>query len=216
MAAVPRTFSRTERTLAKADPDLGRLIAVVIERSGPRHVAPSPTSPFEALVRAVVYQSVSAKAAAAIFARLKTLVGRPFSPAKIAAMSETAIAGAGLAKSKARAIANLAAWFLANRNQAKALAELPDEEVVAALTSIPGIGPWTVNVFLIFNLGRPDVMPADDLGIRRGVQLIARMKATPTAKQVRKRSSLWRPYRSVASMYLWTSTRLKLSQTDLR
>ncbi|AMN40434.1 DNA-3-methyladenine glycosylase II [Rhodoplanes sp. Z2-YC6860] len=212
---APKTLPRIERALAKADPALGRLIKVIIERSGPRHVAPSPTPPFEALVRAVVYQSVSAKAAASIYARLKAEVGKPFSPGKIGAMSEASIAAAGLAKSKARAIANLAAWFLANRKRAKALPTLPDDEVVAALTSIPGVGPWTVNVFLIFNLGREDVMPASDLGIRRGVQLIARMRSIATPNQVKERALLWRPYRSVASLYLWTSIRLKLQQADL-
>ena len=94
--------------------------------------------------------------------------------------------------------------------------DLPDEDVVAALTCIAGIGAWTANVFLIFNLGRLDVMPASDLGIRRGVQLAYELKGVATPKQVQEKAELWRPYRSIASIYLWTAVKLRLSCPDLQ
>ena len=207
---------KIERRLALADPALGRVIDAVIARSGPQRIAASHATPFEALIRAVVYQSVSGKAAASIFARLKGLVSGPLTPAKVAALRPQVVAKTGLSEAKARAIRSLAAYFIANRKLAKALPTLADSEIVDALTAIPGVGVWTVNVFLIFNLGRLDVMPAADRGIRRGVQLMDGTRAIPTPKQVLDRSLAWRPYRSIASIYLWQATRLKLESENLR
>jgi DNA-3-methyladenine glycosylase II len=204
-----------EAELAKADPALGRAIAAVVGRIGQQRITPSRAAPFEALVRAIVYQSVSGKAAAAIFTRLKQAVGGTFSPTKILAMSEHSLASEGLSKSKSRAVLNLAEWFATNRKMAKALPDLPDEEVLAALTGIAGIGAWTANVFLIFDLGRLDVMPAADLGIRRGVQLVYRLKDVATPKQVHEKALLWRPHRSIASIYLWNAAKLKIAADDL-
>jgi DNA-3-methyladenine glycosylase II len=93
---------------------------------------------------------------------------------------------------------------------------LPDKDVVATLTSIAGIGAWTANVFLIFSLGRLDVMPVGDLGIRRGVQLAYGLKSVATPTLVQEKAELWRPYRSVASIYLWTAVKLRLSSSDLK
>jgi DNA-3-methyladenine glycosylase II len=130
-------------------------------------------------------------------------------------MPENVVKAAGLSKAKAAAMRNLAEWFVGNQSTARALPKLADEEVTAALTSIAGIGAWTVNVFLIFNLGRLDVMPANDLGIRRGVQLVYGLKDIATPKQVHERALLWCPYRSIASMYLWSAVKLKIAATDL-
>src|SRR5690242_16009341 len=127
-----------EAELAKTDPALGHVIAAVIARIGQQRITPSRAAPFEALVRAIVYQSVSGKAAALIFVRLKQAVAGTVSPAKILVMPEESIASVGLSKSKSRAVLNLAKWFAANRKTAKALPDLPDEEVVAALTGIAG------------------------------------------------------------------------------
>jgi 3-methyladenine DNA glycosylase/8-oxoguanine DNA glycosylase len=204
-----------EGELTEADAALGHVIAAVVERVGQQRITPSRAAPFEALVRAIVYQSVSGKAAAVIFARLKQAVGGTVSPAKILGMPREAIASVGLSKSKSRAVLNLAEWFAANRKTAKALPDLPDEEVVAALTEIAGIGAWTANVFLIFNLGRLDVMPASDLGIRRGVQLVYGLRDVATPKQVHEKALLWRPYRSIASIYLWNAVKLKIAPDDL-
>ena len=214
-AAAGSTQPKIERKLALADPALGRLIGAVVARIGRQRIAPSRATPFEALVRAIVYQSVSGKAAASIFARLKAAVAEPLTPAKVTTSSPQAFIGAGLSTAKASAIRNLAAWFTSNPTLSKALPTLADDEIVEALTAIPGIGAWTVNVFLIFNLGRLDVMPAADQGIRRGIQLIDGAPAISTPKQVLERSLAWRPYRSIASIYLWQATKLKLEPSDL-
>lgn len=205
-----------EDALAALDPKLGKVIAAVIARIGRQVIAPSHATPFEALVRAIVYQSVSGKAAATIFCRLRQTVGRPLNPAKVLRLTESSLSTVGLSNAKLRAILNLAEWFAANRKIAKALPDLPDEEVVAALTGIAGIGAWTANVFLIFNLGRLDVMPASDLGIRRGVQLVDGLDDVATPKQVHEKAELWRPYRSLASIYLWNAVKLRLSANDLQ
>jgi DNA-3-methyladenine glycosylase II len=161
-----------EDRLVRGDPSLGALIIVVRSRIGVQRIKPSPGSPFEALVRAVVYQSVSGKAAASIFARLRKSIGRRLTPASINGMRPQVLVGVGLSGAKVRAIRELARWFAANGDVARKLHRLPDAEIVERLTALPGIGTWTVNVLLIFNLGRLDVMPVADLGIRRGVQLL--------------------------------------------
>jgi DNA-3-methyladenine glycosylase II len=210
-----RSRAKIESRLALADPALGRLIQAVSMRIGPQRIAPSRAAPFEALVRAVVYQSVSGKAAASIYARLRETVTAPLTPSKVMALRPQSLMKAGLSKAKAQAIRGLAEWFAANRKQAKALPTLSDTEIVETLTALPGIGLWTVNVFLIFNLGRLDVMPAADLGIRRGVQLMEGLRAIATPKQVLERSQAWSPYRSIASIYLWQAMKLKLGSSDL-
>jgi DNA-3-methyladenine glycosylase II len=216
MRNVSTPQQNVEDALAAADPRLARVIAAVIAKIGEQRIAPSRATPFEALVRAVVYQSVSDKAAGAIFSRVRQAVGKPFSPAKILAISADTFPSMGLSKAKSRAVLNLAEWFAANRNIAETLPGLPDEEVVETLTGIGGIGAWTANVFLIFNLGRLDVMPASDLGIRRGVQLVYGLRDIATAKEVREKAQLWRPYRSVASIYLWNAVKLKITPSDLK
>jgi DNA-3-methyladenine glycosylase II len=211
-----RSQSTIESRLTVADPALGYVIAAVVARIGPQRIAPSRVSAFEALVRAVVYQSVSGKTAASIFARLKDVVPEPLTPLKVLARRPQSLAqAAGLSNAKARTIRGLAEWFESNAKLASTLPTLPDDEIVEVLGVIPGIGAWTVNVFLIFNLGRLDVMPAADLGIRRGVQLTDGLPVIATPKQVLERSRSWSPYRSIASIYLWQATKLKLGPNDL-
>jgi 3-methyladenine DNA glycosylase/8-oxoguanine DNA glycosylase len=211
-----RSQSTIESRLTVADPALGYVIAAVVARIGPQRIAPSRVSAFEALVRAVVYQSVSGKTAASIFARLKDVVPEPLTPLKVLARRPQSLAqAAGLSNAKARTIRGLAEWFESNARLASTLPTLPDDEIVEVLGVIPGIGAWTVNVFLIFNLGRLDVMPAADLGIRRGVQLTDGLPVIATPKQVLERSRSWSPYRSIASIYLWQATKLKLGPNDL-
>jgi DNA-3-methyladenine glycosylase II len=208
--------SDIEARLANADPGLGRVMTAVIDRIGRQSIVPSRAKPFEALTRAIVYQSVSGKAAATIFARLRTAVAGRFTPGRILAMPHSTLVAAGLSMTKAAAIRNLAHWFEQNKKVARMLSELSDEEVVAALTSITGIGAWTANVFLIFNLGRLDVMPASDFGIRRGVQLVCGLKNIATPRQVHGRAILWQPYRSIACVYLWNAVKLKIAPSDLK
>ena len=204
-----------ESVLAKADPALARAIEAVIARQGPVKLAPSHTPPFEALVRAVVYQSLSGKVAAAIFTKLKQAIGNTITPVNILATSPASILDAGLSNAKARTIHNLATWFVSNEKQATALPQMADEDIFHTLTGIAGIGAWTVNVLLIFNFGRPDVLPVADIGIRRGVQLIYGLIEIASTRTVQEKAELWRPYRSIASMYVWQAMKLKLGPTDL-
>jgi DNA-3-methyladenine glycosylase II len=207
--------SDTEEQLVTADPELGRVMTAVIARIGRLRISPSRTAPFESLVRAVIYQSVSGSAATAIFSRLKEAFAGVLTPTKLLSTADGSLMAVGLSKSKAHAIRGLAEWFVADPMTARALPQAPDDEVIAALTGIAGIGAWTVNVFLIFDLGRLDVMPASDLGIRRGVQLVCRLQQVATQKQVHERAQLWRPYRSIASIYLWNAVKLKIGPGDL-
>ena len=211
-----KAHSINEEFLIRADPALGRVIAAVSARIGPQSIKSSKAAPFEALVRAIVYQSISGKSAATIFAHLKDRLDGSVRPKKVARQRTSALAAAGLSGSKIRAIRELALWFCAHPALARRFKELPDEEIVDSLTRIPGIGLWTVNVFLIFSLARPDVIPASDLGIRRGVQLVCNLKRPATPKQVQERSQRWQPYRSIASIYLWNAVKLNLSQNDLK
>ena len=204
-----------ETALSSADPKLGRVIRAVVARIGRQRITPSRATPFEALARAIVYQGVSGRAAATIFAHLKQLVPGQLDPATLLALPSESVRAAGLSTSKANAVRNLATWFQGNPILAQALPTLPDPAVADALGDIPGVGPWTVNVFLIFSLGRPDVMPAGDLGIRRGVQLTYGLTRIATPPEVRERSEKWRPYRSIASVYLWNAVKLKLDPGEL-
>lgn len=151
-----------ETALARADRELGRVIAAVMARIGPLRIPPSRASPFQALLRAIVYQSVSAKAAAAIHRRLVGLTGET-KPREVLTLSRNAKRGIGLSSAKSASIANLACWFEVHSDLAARLPSMPDESIIAALIATPGIGLWTVNVFLIFNLRRPNVVPATDL-----------------------------------------------------
>ena len=207
--------SNIESVLAKADPALARAIEAVIARQGPVKLAPSHTPPFEALVRAVAYQSLSGKVAAAIFTKLKQAIGNTITPVNILATSPASILDTGLSNAKARTIHNLATWFVSNEKQATALPQMADEDIFHTLTGIAGIGAWTVNVLLIFNFGRPDVLPVADIGIRRGVQLIYGLIEIASTRTVQEKAELWRPYRSIASMYVWQAMKLKLGPTDL-
>jgi DNA-3-methyladenine glycosylase II len=211
-----RARTAIENQLTRADPALGRVIAAVIARVGQQRITPSRATPFEALARAVVYQSISGKAGASIFGSLRATVTPPLTPSKILALHPEALTKFGLSSIKTRTIREIARWFMHNPKLAKALRTLPDSEVVERLTAIPGIGRWTANVFLIFSLGRLDVMPAADLGIRRGLQLADGLRAIATQKRVLERSRAWSPYRSVASIYLWQATKLKLRPNDFK
>lgn len=204
-----------EAILSRADPALGRVIERVITTIGRQRITPSRAVPFEALVRAIVYQSVSGKAAAVIFKRLKDRVTGAMTADRMLMLQPEDIVAVGLSKAKATYVHNLAEWFSANPEAAKTLPDLPDDDVVRMLTGISGIGAWTANVFLIFNLGRMDVLPANDLGIRRGVQLVCGLHSVATPKQVHERAALWQPYRSIASIYLWNAVKLGIGPGDL-
>lgn len=184
-----------------------RRLASVIEKVGPFRLRPAAIeSPFEALASSIVYQQLTGKAAATILARVVALFRpRRFPrPQDVADISEEKLRSAGLSRSKAAALKDLAAKALDGTVPRLALLEkLSDEEIVERLTAVRGIGPWTVEMLLIFRLARADVLPATDYGVRKGFALLRRQKELPTPKELLAYGERWRPYRSVASWYLW-------------
>lgn len=159
---------------------------------------------FDAVVRSIVYQQLSGKAAATIHRRVLTLIGDGAeAPGRIVATSHDALREAGLSNAKANYVRNLAEHVLDGSLPVESLHELSDDEIVTALTQVKGIGRWSAQMFLMFRLGRPDVLPELDLGVQKGIQKAYRMRKLPTPKQVLTRGAKWAPYRTVASWYMW-------------
>jgi DNA-3-methyladenine glycosylase II len=194
----PDLFRKAQRHLARRDPVLKRVIAAV----GPCTLRPDPDG-FRMLVRAIIAQMISTKAAASIFARVEQVAGTALTPAAVLALSEPALRAAGLSGTKARALADLAARVADGRLPLDRLPKMTDDEVIARLVPVHGIGRWTAEMYLVFCLGRPDVLPVDDLGLRAGVQEQYGLPDLPGRVPLRERAEPWRPYRSVATWYFW-------------
>jgi DNA-3-methyladenine glycosylase II len=175
----------------------------VIGRVGPCTLAPGGDR-FAALVRAVVAQMISTAAARTIFARLEAAVGC-LTPEALLAAGQERLRGMGLSGAKARGLADLAAHVTDGRLPLERLDEMADEEVIARLVPVRGIGRWTAEMFLIFSLGRLDVLPVDDFGLRAGVRDEYRLPELPSAKELRTLAEPWRPYRSIGTWYFWKS-----------
>ena len=198
------------RHLCAADAKLARLI----ERVGPPRLEPRiEHSIFYSLVRSIVYQQLAGKAAAAILARVDALFApdgatrgqhKHVTPQAILGASEERLRSAGLSRNKMAALRDLAAKALDGTVPTLAQTRrLTDEELIERLTAIRGVGQWTVEMLLIFRLGRPDVLPLDDYGIRKGFKLTFNTRELPNKQQVLRRGERWRPHRSLASWYLW-------------
>ena len=189
--------------LAQVDPVMGRLIDEV----GPCILKPRTTrSPFESLARAIAFQQLHEKAAESIVKRFIALFpGRRFPrPEDVLAADVAAIRGAGFSMAKTLALRDLAARTLDGTvPPGRAIRTLDDEAIVEQLTEVRGIGRWTVEMLLIFQLGRPDVLPVDDFGVRNGFRIAYRKRAMPTPAQVRRYGERWKPYRTAAAWYLW-------------
>ena len=194
------------RALAEGDPALGALIA----RVGPCTLAPAGLkSPFEALAKAIVYQQLSGKAAGTIFGRVVAAVGDPLTPEALLATSDETLRGAGLSRAKLAAVKDLAVKTQGGLVPDFAeLETLEDAAIVERLTAVRGIGRWTVEMLLIFDLGRPDVLPVHDLGVRKGAQRTYGLSELPTPRVLEAFGERWRPHRSVASWYMWRATEL--------
>jgi 3-methyladenine DNA glycosylase/8-oxoguanine DNA glycosylase len=201
--ALAFDLEEAEQILRSSDAKL----ALLIDRHGPCRLAPDQTqSPFAALAESIACQQLTGKAAATIFSRVLALYQpkRFPAPSDLLGTDDTALRGAGLSRSKILAMKDLAAKTLDGTVPSLArLRRLADEEIVARLTTVRGVGRWTVEMLLIFRLGRPDVMPASDYGVRKGFHRAFGTRALPTPAQVTRRAERWRPYRSVASWYLW-------------
>ena len=194
--------------LRSADP----VLAGLIERFGGADEVRAargrrPGDAYGALVRAIVGQQLSTKAARSIFGRLVEHFGghTPTPRELLDADPEEMRAAAGLSRAKVSFLRDLAEHVEDGELELDQLAELPDEEVIEQLVAIKGLGPWTVHMFLIFHLGRPDVLPVGDLGIRRAAQVLFGLDEPPPPAELERIAEPWRPYRSLASLYLWRS-----------
>jgi DNA-3-methyladenine glycosylase II len=188
------------RHLAAADPRLVPLI----EQHGPPDYSPT-REPVLSLARAIVYQQLSGKAAATIWGRVLALYPRRrFPPPRaILATPDEKLRAAGLSAAKAAALKDLARHVHDKRLVPSRLPAATDEEIAAMLLPVRGIGPWSVDMFLMFSLARPDVLPVGDLGVRKGMQRHWRLRKLPEPDRMRKLAEPWRPYRSVGSWYMW-------------
>jgi 3-methyladenine DNA glycosylase/8-oxoguanine DNA glycosylase len=195
--------------LADADPVLGGLIA----RVGGFGLRPVPTqSLFAALARAIVYQQLSGAAASTILGRVTALFApRRFpAPDDLLAMPEERLRAAGLSAAKSAALRDLAQRTIDGTVPSMALVRrLGDEEIVERLTQVRGVGRWTVEMLLIFRLGRPDVLPLGDLGVRKGFARTFRKRKLPEPAVIQRHAERWRPYRSVGSWYMWRALELE-------
>jgi 3-methyladenine DNA glycosylase/8-oxoguanine DNA glycosylase len=191
--------ARAVTHLRRADPVLDRLIGQVgpcrlaVDRGGSR---------FAALAEAIVYQQITGKAAASIYARLRGALGGRLRPEAVLAAPAPVLRRAGLSRQKVSYLRDLAR-HTRDGLPLRSASRLSDEDVIAALTRVKGIGRWTAEMFLIFRLGRLDVLPVDDYGVRKGMQRAYRLRSLPDARRMRRTAEPWRPYRTVACWYLW-------------
>lgn len=197
-------YRPARRHLSGRDPRLG----AVIRRVGPcRLHAAGARDPFTALAEAIASQQLSVKAADTIFGRFCDLFppDRRPTPARVAALADEEMRACGFSRSKVGFLRDLAAHVLDGRLDLHGLARRDDEEVMRQLVAVKGIGRWTAEIFLMFRLGRLDVLPADDLGLMKAVAKVYGLRKRPTPDRLRRMGETWRPYRSVAAWYLWAS-----------
>jgi DNA-3-methyladenine glycosylase II len=202
ISAVVRALTPEEH-LAAIDPALGALIKRARPFRIERHAL---VRPFDALAESIVYQQLSGKAAATIFARVRALYPRRkwLAPDLILATPDEQLRAAGLSRNKTIAIKDLASRTLDGTVPSRsALARMSDEEIIARLTTVRGIGRWTVEMLLLFDLRRLDVWPVDDYGVRKGYARAFGKKIPPKPKELHAIGERWRPYRSVAAWYFW-------------
>ena len=202
MTGQPVDYAAARRTLARRDPILRDLM----RRHGACGLAASQRhDPFQALVHAIISQQLSTKAAATIASRVDALLGGVPAPAALAKVSNGQLRGAGLSGQKIGYLRDLSRHVTDGSLELDALDSMPDEAVIEALTRVKGIGRWTAEMFLMFRLHRPDVLPVGDLGINKAVQRAYRLRTVPTPARLLRLGETWRPYRSVACWYLWAS-----------
>jgi DNA-3-methyladenine glycosylase II len=188
--------------LKRVDPILG----AVIDRVGPYSISRRPQR-FAALARAIIFQQLAGRAAQTIHDRfVKAVGGRRFpTPAMVLAASDETMRGAGLSRGKMSYLRDLATHVSQRTLNFHRFSGMDDDEIIADLTRVRGIGRWTAEMFLMFNLHRADVFPVDDLGVRNAVARLYAMSSPPPPKELREFGERWRPYRSVAAWYLWQS-----------
>ena len=213
MAAIPRGFDTVAaaRHLVRKDPTLKPWI----RKLGPLEAPISWKQSFDtadALARSILYQQLSGKAAATIVGRVETAIGGPrLSGAALDSVSDEVLRTCGVSGAKTRALRDLVARQAAGEIPSyRQLVHLSDDVIIDRLTAVRGIGRWTAEMLLMFRLGRPDVLPADDLGVRKGAQRVDGAEVMLTPKQLIARSEAWGPYRTYAAMLLWRIADLQL------
>jgi DNA-3-methyladenine glycosylase II len=199
MSMIPEAISH----LSNAD----KVLAGLIQKVGPCKLVPKKgRSPFQSLVRSVVYQQLNGTAAATILGRVKALYpDRRFPrPEDLISTPDQRLRAAGLSRAKTVAVKDIAAKTIDGMvPTSRAIARMSNEEILERLTSLRGVGPWTVEMLLIFTLGRPDVLPVTDYGVRKGFALTYGWKDLPRPKELLEFGERWRPYRSTATWYFW-------------
>jgi len=199
------------REVAGRDPVLAHLVSL----AGPiPYRQRDPDGHFGALVRSIVFQQLAGTAARAIHGRVRAAVGAELTPASLAAVPDEALRAAGLSGNKLASLRDLSAKVIDGTVDLAASARLPDDEIVAELSSVRGIGRWTAEMYLMFELRRLDVWPVGDLGVRQGYGVAWRIDPPPTAKELEPLGDRFRPYRSVAARYCWEAVALLRGGTD--
>ncbi|WDT76424.1 MAG: DNA-3-methyladenine glycosylase [Candidatus Manganitrophus sp.] len=194
-------FESACRALAEADP----VLSTFIDAIGPCRLTHAP-DPFVSLVEAIVSQQLSVKAADTIFQRLVAICPRSLvTPKAIFSIPKEELRGVGLSRQKIAYVKDLAGRWIAAEIRPKEFHSLPDEEIIARLVAVKGIGRWTAEMFLIFALNRTDVLPVGDLGLKKAVQRAYGLRKIPSPERIQKIARPWRPYRSIATWYLWRS-----------
>ena len=195
-------YTKARRLLARRDP----VIRDLIKRHGPCGLADAQhEDTFTALVHSIISQQLSTKAAATIACRFDALFDGQPAPAAVAHVGDDQLRAVGLSTQKVRYIRDLCARIANGSLPVNTLNELADEDVIQSLTQVKGIGRWTAEMFLMFRLHRPDVLPVDDLGILKAVQRAYGLRQMPRPERLTRMGEPWRPYRSVACWYLWAS-----------
>jgi 3-methyladenine DNA glycosylase/8-oxoguanine DNA glycosylase len=193
------------------------ILADLVARVGPiRHRPRDPDGPFSALVRAIVFQQLAGRAAQAIYGRVRATVGDTLTPESLNAVPDADLRAAGLSGNKLASLRDLSAKVLDGTVVLSRTSRRTDAELTARLTAVRGIGRWTAEMYLMFQLRRLDVWPVDDLGVRQGYGLAWRLEPPPTAKQLEPLGERFRPYRSIVARYCWAAVPLlKPAGTDV-
>ena len=192
--------------LARADDVMAGLIEEHGELDLEARRRGRPADAYGALLRSIVGQQLSVKAARSIYERLTELFGgRTPTPQELLDADEVALRGAGLSGAKVRYLRSLAEHVQSGELHLDSLTEMSDERVIAELTAVKGLGAWTAHMFLIFHLNRPDVLPIGDLGVRRAVERHYGLESLPDAETLERLGERWAPHRSLAALYLWHS-----------
>ena len=203
--ATARSLRASIDEVASRDP----VLADLVERVGPiRHRPRDPDGPFAALVRAIVFQQLAGRAAQAIYGRVRATVGDSLTPEALNAVPDAALRTAGLSGNKLASLRDLSAKVLDGTVVLTHTSRRSDEELIDRLTTVRGIGRWTAEMYLMFQLRRLDVWPVDDLGVRQGYGLAWKLDPPPTAKELGPLGDRFRPYRSIVARYCWAAVPL--------